>query len=146
MLLVGEVFGLFPMVRFCDELQEAFPGCNGHEHPIERHENAVFGDMADAASHAGDRRCIDEDEVPDEQAECTHGIDGWGEELVDDCRTGDKPQKRHEPIEWIDELSQAGAADEQVELNAVPEAKSPMNSREIAAMHKICLDVTFDPA
>ena len=140
-----EVLGLFPMVRVGEELEEAFPGGDADHQPVERHENADFGEMARAASDTGDGGRVGEDEIADEEAEGAHDEDGRGEEGVDAAGAEYKPDQRHQPIERIDELAEERAADEQMELQAVPEAEPFVEADKVASMNEIGLNVTFHP-
>ena len=133
------------MVRVGEELEEAFPCGDADHQPVERHENADFGEMACAASDAGDGGRVGEDEIADEQAERAHDEDGRGEEGIDTAGAEHKPDQRHQPVERIDELAEERAADEQMELQAVPEAETLVEAYKVACMNEIGLNVTFHP-
>ena len=39
------VFCLLPVVRLEDELQEAFPGADAHQHPVRENDERVFNEL-----------------------------------------------------------------------------------------------------
>ncbi len=145
-LLVGEVLGLFPVVGCPEQLEGSLPGGDAHHHPVEGHQEGEFRKIADAAADTGERGRVDEDEVPDEKAEGTHCENGDGEVLVETLGAPDEPQERHDPVERVDKLREEGAADEQVELQAVEKAHALVEPEEVPRMDAVGLHIPLDPA
>ena len=101
--------------------------------------------MACAAFDAGNGGRVGEDEIADEQAERAHDEDGRGEEGIDAAGAEHKPHQRHQPVERIDELAEEGAADEQMELQTVPEAETLVETDKVPCMNEIGLNIAFHP-
>jgi len=134
------------MVGSCEELEEAFPCADAHEYPVEGHQEDEFCELLVVFADAGDGRRVEEDEVPGEEAECACGEDGGREEGVYPNWTEQEPDAGHQPVERIDEEACEGAADEQVEVDGVPEAQGAVECEEGARVDKPGLDVSLDPA